>query len=41
MAFATVRNAVPLPVAAVPVLEIDAFRGAVLARIAPLAPSED
>jgi Ni,Fe-hydrogenase III large subunit len=33
MAFATTRNAVPLPIAAVPVLEIDAFRRAVLARI--------
>ena len=28
MAFATLRNAVPLPVAALPMLDIDAFRAA-------------
>src|SRR5437879_9242330 len=33
MVFATTRNAVPLPAAAVPILDTDAFRREVLARI--------
>ena len=34
MAFATTRNTIPLPIAAVPLLDIAAFRREVLARIA-------
>src|SRR5207248_11156419 len=34
MAFATARNTIPLPIAAVPLLDIAAFRRVVLARIA-------
>jgi len=33
MAFATTSNAVPLPIAAVPVVEVDAFRRDVLAAV--------